>query len=353
MGPSYRNPPVVYIGKSGDILGLVPPKRTAIDIDGVFRYLRTDLGKVEKALVSCLRSPVPLIPVVGRHITLSGGKRLRPAVLLLTADACGYRGPRRTVMSVVTEYMHTATLLHDDVVDLGTMRRGKPSANVVFGNSVSILVGDFLFARASQLMTEDGDIDVLGIYARTLVSLSEGEVLQLMRTRDPGITEEEYLAVVFCKTASLIAAASETGAVLAGADPATRRAMFRYGRAVGIAFQLVDDILDYTGTEKELGKRPLQDLREGKVTLPLIHALRVAGRVERERARAVLAKKVLSGGDVDFLAGLVDRHGGISFASARAREFVRRGKRHLSRLPDSPAREFLRVLSDYVVSRSG
>src|SRR5512139_12231 len=352
MAPSYRTPPVVYIGKSGDILGIVPPKRTAIDIDGVFRYLRTDLRKVEKALVSCLKSPVPLIPVVGKHITLSGGKRLRPAVLLLTADACGYRGPRRTVMSVVTEYMHTATLLHDDVVDLGTVRRGKPAANVVFGNSVSILVGDFLFARASQLMTDDGDIDVLGIYARTLVSLSEGEVLQLMRTRDPGITEEEYLTVVFCKTASLIAAASETGAVLAGADPATRRAMFGFGKAVGIAFQLVDDILDYTGTEKELGKRPLQDLREGKVTLPLIHALGAADRGDRERARAALARKKLSGKDVAFLAGLVKRHDGIAFASARAREFVRRGRRYLSLLPDSPACDSLRVLSDYVVSRS-
>src|SRR5512139_2534266 len=352
MAPSYRTPPVVYIGKSGDILGIVPGRRANIDIDGVFRYLSRDLRTVERALASHLASPVPIIPVVGKHITLSGGKRVRPAILLLTADACGYRGPRRTVMSVVTEYMHTATLLHDDVVDLGTMRRGKPSANVVFGNSVSILVGDFLFARASQLMTDDGDIDVLGIYARTLVSLSEGEVLQLMRARDPGITEGEYLTVVFCKTSSLIAAASETGAVLAGADPATRRAMFGFGKAVGIAFQLVDDILDYTGTERELGKMPLQALREGKVTLPLIHALRVSGRAERERAKAVLAKKKLSAGEVEFLAGVVKRHDGIAFASARAREFVRRGRRYLSLLPDSPARDSLRVLSDYVVSRS-
>jgi len=330
----------------------VPARRTTIDIDGVFRYLRSDLRKVEKALVSHLRSPVPLIPVVGKHITLSGGKRIRPAILLLAADACGYRGPRRTVMSVVTEYMHTATLLHDDVVDLGAVRRGKPSANVVFGNSVSILVGDFFFARASQLMTEDGDIDVLGIYAGTLVSLSEGEVLQLMRTRDPDITEEEYLAVVFCKTASLIAAAGETGAVLAGASPATRKAMFGFGKAVGIAFQLVDDILDFTGTEKALGKRPHQDLREGKVTLPLIHALRVASRRERERARAVLAKKALSPGDVSFLAGMVARHDGIGYAAAKARGFIRRGKRLLSRLPESPARDALLTLSDYVVSRT-
>jgi octaprenyl-diphosphate synthase len=343
---------VVYIGNSGDILGGVPPKRAATDIDGVFRYLRADLRTVERALVTCLKSPVSLIPVVGKHITLSGGKRIRPAVLLLVADACGYRGPRRTVMSVVTEYMHTATLLHDDVVDLGTMRRGRPAANVVFGNSVSILVGDFLFARASQLMTEDGDIDVLGIYARTLVSLSEGEVLQLMRTRDAGITEEEYLTVVFCKTASLIAAASETGAVLAGAGPETRRSMFGFGKAVGIAFQLVDDILDYTGSEKALGKRPLQDLREGKVTLPLIHALRGADRRDRDRARASLGKKSLSAGDVAFLSGLVSAHGGIAYTAGRAREFVRRGKGFLARLPDSPARESLRILSDHVASRS-
>src|SRR3990172_6534720 len=253
-------------------------------MDGVFRYLSRDLRTVERALVSHLRSPVPLIPVVGKHITLSGGKRIRPAILLLTADACGYRGPRRTVMSVVTEYMHTAALLHDDVVDTGTVRRGKPSANVVFGNSVSVLVGDFLFARASQWMTE-----------------------------------KEYLTVVFCKTASLIAAAAETGAVLAGADPATRKAMFGFGKSVGIAFQLVDDILDVTGTERSLGKRPLQDLREGKVTLPLLHALREAGAADRERARRALAKKEPGDRDVAYLAGLVVRHDGIGDAGSRAR----------------------------------
>jgi octaprenyl-diphosphate synthase len=330
----------------------VPGRRRIIDIDAVFRYLSRDLRTVERALVSNLASPVPLIPVVGKHITLSGGKRIRPAILLLAADACGYRGPRRTVMSVVTEYMHTATLLHDDVVDTGTVRRGRPSANVVFGNSVSVLVGDFLFARASQLMTDDGDLDVLGIYARTLVHLSEGEVLQLMRTRDPRITEKEYLAVVFCKTASLIAAAGETGAVLAGADSATRKAMFGFGKSVGTAFQLVDDILDFTGTEKSLGKRPLQDLREGKVTLPLLHALREAGDADRERARRVLAKKEPGDRDVAFLAGLVARHDGIGYAAARAREFIRRGKRFLEPLPGSPARSALLALSDYVTSRT-
>lgn len=321
-------------------------------IDSVFQYLSRDLRKVEQALVSHLKSPVPLIPLIGRHITLSGGKRFRPAVLLLSAEACGYTGPRRIVMSVVTEYMHTATLLHDDVVDGGVMRRGKPAANVVFGNSASILVGDFLFARASQLMTADGDLDVLGIYARTLVSLSEGEVLQLMKSADPAITEKEYLRVVYHKTASLIAAASETGSVLAGAGKPLRKRMFEYGKAVGIAFQLVDDILDYTGSEKELGKRPHQDLREGKITLPLIHALRHAGEADRKKARKILNGGAPSAREVSFLAGFVKGHGGIDYTARRAKSFVGRGKTLLSGLPDSAARSALSALSGYIVSRS-
>jgi octaprenyl-diphosphate synthase len=323
-----------------------------VDIDGVFGYLRDDLRKVERALVSNLKSPVPLIPIVGKHITLSGGKRFRPAVLLLSAEACGYTGPRRTVLAVVTEYMHTATLLHDDVVDLGSVRRGRPSANIIFGNSVSILVGDFLFARASQLMTEDGDIDVLGIYARTLVSLSEGEVLQLTKSGDPGISEKDYLRVVFNKTASLIAAASETGAVLAGAGETLRGRMFEYGKSVGIAFQLMDDILDYTGTEKELGKPPRQDLREGKVTLPLLHALREADTRDRRAAALLLVRKERSERDITFLARLVERYGGIEYTARSARLYVNRGKKFLSALPDSKARAALLLLSDYIVLRS-
>jgi octaprenyl-diphosphate synthase len=327
-------------------------KGRGTDIDGVFRYLKDDLRKVEKALVSHLKSPVPLIPVVGRHITLSGGKRFRPAVLLLVAEACGYTGPRRIVMSVVTEYMHNATLLHDDVVDGGVLRRGKPAANIVYGNSVSILVGDFLFARASQLMTEDGDLDVLGIYARTLVSLSEGEVLQLMKSADRRISENDYLRVVFHKTASLIAAASETGAVLASAGKTLRKRMFEYGKSVGIAFQLMDDILDYVGTEKELGKRPLQDLREGKITLPFIHALREARNGDRRKAWEILDRRKFTDREVSFLAKMVARNGGLEYTNRRARHFVNRGKRHLGSLPASPARDGLLALSDYIVSRT-
>ncbi len=322
------------------------------NIGGVFRYLKGDLRTVEKALVANLKSPVPLISLVGKHITLSGGKRFRPAVLLLAAEACGYTGPRRIVMSVVTEYMHNATLLHDDVVDGGVVRRGKPAANVVYGNPVSILVGDFLFARASQLMTDDGDLDVLGIYARTLVSLSEGEVLQLLRSADRELSEDEYLRVVFHKTASLIAAASETGAVLAGAGASLRKRMFEYGKAIGIAFQLVDDVLDYIGTEKELGKQPLQDLREGKITLPLIHALKEAGDGDRRKAGEILDRRRFSNREISFLARMVTKNGGLEYTKRRAKDFVDRGKKFLTFLPASPARDGLASLSDYIVSRA-
>ncbi len=323
-----------------------------MDIDRVFRYLKRDLQKVEKALVTHLKSPVPLVPVVGRHIILSGGKRFRPAVLLLVAHGCGYTGPRRIVMAVVTEYMHNATLLHDDVVDGGVIRRGRPAANVVYGNTASVLVGDFLFARASQLMTDDGDPKVLAIYARTLVSLSEGEVLQLTRSADPAISEKEYLDVVFHKTASLIAAASETGAVLGGASALLRRRMYDFGKAMGNAFQLADDVLDYTGTEEELGKRPLQDLREGKITLPLIFALRAAPHADRARACKILARGTLTEREIAFVARLVERNGGLDYTKRRARDFVEAGKRFLFRLPPSTARDCLAALSDYIVSRT-
>ena len=307
---------------------------------------------MERVLASNIKSAVPLIPIVGKHITMSGGKRIRPAMLLLCSDACGYRGPRRITVSAVAEYTHTATLLHDDVVDLGTVRRGKPSANVVFGNSVSVLVGDFLFARASQLMINDGNTDIYKIFSRTMVSIIEGELLQLTKAGDGGITEKQYFDVIYRKTASLFAATSEVGAVLAGADQRIRKALFGYGRCVGMAFQLVDDILDYTGTEKKLGKRPFQDLREGKVTLPLLHALRNVDAAERERAGKALVKKERGERDIAFLAGLVDRNGGVEYTALRAGDFIRRGKRYLRELPASKAREALVALSDYVVSRT-
>ncbi|MCL2102454.1 MAG: polyprenyl synthetase family protein, partial [Syntrophorhabdaceae bacterium] len=270
---------------------------------------------------------------------------------LFCSAPCGPARPPRITMSVVAEYIHPAPLLHDDVVDMGTIRRGKPSANVVFGNSISVIVGDFLFARASQLMITDGDADVYEIFARTLIDIVEGEALQLTKACDDEITEKQHLDVVDRKTASLFAAACETGAVLAGADRTICKALSRYGRCVGMAFQLTDDILDYTGAEKKLGKRTFQDLREGKITLPLLHALQKADVKERGRALNMLAKKERGERDIAFLAGLVGS-GGVEYAASRASDYIRRGKRYLRALPASEARDALAALSDYVVSRT-
>ena len=324
----------------------------AIDINGVFRYLERDLRAVERLLASNLKSATPVISAVGKHITLSGGKRIRPALLLLCADACGYRGARRIGLSAATEYMHTATLLHDDVVDLGMVRRGKPSANMVFGNSVSVLVGDFMFARASQLIVDNGGPDIFKVYARTLVSIAEGEVMQLAKTHDVEITEKQYLDVIYRKTASFFAAICEVGAMLAEADKKVRQTINGYGRCVGMAFQLIDDALDYAGAEKKLGKRLFQDLREGKITLPLLHALREAGDAERKRALKALAGKKLTEPEIAFLAELVKRNGGVEYTVSRAEDFIRRGKQYLRPLPDSKAKDAMAVLADYVVSRT-
>ena len=273
-------------------------------------------------------------------------------MLLLCADACGYRGSRRIGLAAATEYMHTATLLHDDVVDEGTIRRGKPSANKVFGNSVSVLVGDFLFALASRLMVANGDVDIFRAYAGAIVAIAEGEVMQLAMARNGGITEEQYTGIIRRKTASFFAVTSEAGAMLAGADQRIRKALYGYGRCVGMAFQLMDDILDYTGAERKLGKRPFQDIREGKITLPLLHALRKAPPLERKRALSVLAGEKLLRRDIAFLAGLVKQNGGVEYTVSRAVGFIRQGKRHLRALPDSRAKDALAVLADYVVSRT-
>ncbi len=319
-------------------------------IQDVFTYIEKDLERVEKYLVRYLSSEAGLIPVVGEYITGSGGKRFRPAVLILASRALGYRGKRMIDLACVTEYMHTASLLHDDVVDEAPVRRGKPSAHTVFGNKVSILVGDFLFARASQLMVKDGDLDVLNIFSRTLVHLTEGEVLQLTKSTSPSITEEEYVRIVFNKTASLICAASETAAVIASAGSKVRKKLYKYGEAAGIAFQLMDDILDYQGYEGDTGKKKGQDLREGKITLPLIYTLSVSTVREKREIQSLLRKT----GDDSAIEKIIERvreKGGIEYTMKRAKEYVEQAVKHLDVLPDCRAREALIVLTRYIVER--
>jgi len=250
--------------------------------------LAPSLELVERAMREQLASASALVGMLGEHVLGAGGKRMRPALLLLSAELCGYTGPRCVQVAAAVELLHTATLLHDDVVDLSELRRGRPSANAVWGNRRAVLAGDFFYARASSMIVEDGDLDILWIFAATIRSMAEGELLQLERSFDPSVTEAHYFAVIEHKSAVLLSAACEAGAILGGVTRAERRKLAEYGRELGIAFQLCDDALDYQAGEAELGKRAFADLREGKVTLPLLLALKRCTPAERDAIASVL-----------------------------------------------------------------
>src|SRR5262245_15390978 len=257
------------------------------------------LAQVERAMREQLGSASAVAEEVGAHVLEAGGKRIRPALLALCAELCGYTGPRCVQVAAAIELLHTATLLHDDVVDLSELRRGRPSANAIWGNRRAVLGGDYLYARASAMIVEDGDPDVLWVFADTIRRMAEGELLQLERSFDSTVTEAHYFQVIERKSAALLAAASVSGAIVAGVTRAERRKLEEFGRELGLAFQLRDDALDYEAGEAELGKRPTADLREGKVTLPLLLALKRATPAEREAVASVLKAAALSAGSGD------------------------------------------------------
>jgi len=246
------------------------------------------LELVDRAIHEQLSSASALVGMLGEHVLGAGGKRVRPALLLLSAELCGYTGPRCVQVAAAVELLHTATLLHDDVVDLSELRRGRPSANAVWGNRRAVLAGDFFYARASSMVVEDGDLDILWIFAATIRSMAEGELLQLERSFDPSVTEAHYFAVIEHKSAALMSAVCEAGSILGGVTRAERRKLAEYGRELGLAFQLRDDALDYQAGDAELGKRAFADLREGKVTLPLLLALKRCSPAERDAIASVL-----------------------------------------------------------------
>lgn len=320
-------------------------------MDATLALIGEDLKNVELQFKKDLQSDVPLIRKVGEYVLSSGGKRIRPALLLLGARLCGYTGDRAVPLASVVEFIHTATLLHDDVVDNANLRRGIASANTLWGNEASVLVGDFLFSKSFSLMVVDGDLAVLKVLADATTVIAEGEVLQLVCTSDLDITVERYIEVVRSKTAILLSAACEVGAILGGVAPELRSALAAYGMELGIAFQLVDDTLDYTASEEQFGKSIGHDLEEGKITLPLIHTLHCCSAEERELIASVVEKELLSDEDFALVLDLVKRYGGIQHAGAAAKEYVARCKRHLEVFPASPARDALCELADYVVTR--
>jgi octaprenyl-diphosphate synthase len=315
--------------------------------------LHEDMEACNRAIVARMDSPVALIPQLAAHIVAAGGKRLRPLLTLAAARLCGYQGGQRHVnLAACVEFIHTATLLHDDVVDESRLRRGLASANAVFGNKAPVLVGDFLFTRAFQLMIEDGSLSVLQILSHAAATIAEGEVLQLVTQHDLATTEERYLEVVRGKTAALFAAACEVGAVVAGRPPAEESALATYGMDLGIAFQLVDDALDYAADERVLGKTVGDDFREGKITLPILIAYAAGSAEERAFWSRTLEMGEQTEADLPRAMDLLARHDAISATLGRAARFVRSAQDALNIFPHSEMRQSLIDVAAYTVDRA-
>ncbi len=292
----------------------------------------------------------PRIPQVTAHLVEAGGKRLRPMLTLAAAKLCGYTGPYHIHLAATVEFIHTATLLHDDVVDESHQRRGRPTANLLWDNTSSVLVGDYLFARSFQLMVETGSLRVLDILANAAATIAEGEVLQLTAARNLATTEAIYLQVVRGKTAALFSAATEVGGVIAGVPDAAVKALFAYGDALGVAFQIVDDLLDYSGTAA-IGKDIGDDFREGKLTLPVIRAVAAANAEERAFWAKCIQKNRVAPGDLETAQGLLARHGALEATRRDAVLWAEKAKAALADLPAHEIRDMLRDLADYVVAR--
>ena len=315
------------------------------------RLVQDDLQECNRTIVERMASDVALIPQLAAHLVAAGGKRIRPLLTLAAARMCGYSGQRHVHLAACVEFIHTATLLHDDVVDDSKLRRGLASANAVFGNKASVLVGDFLFARAFQLMVLDGSLKVLGILSKAAATIAEGEVLQLVTQNDLASGEAQYLEVIGGKTAALFTAACEVGAVVADRPLPEERALGDYGTALGMAFQLVDDALDYAADQATLGKTVGDDFREGKVTLPVLLAYAAGDAEERAFWERTIDQNEQTDSDLDRAMALIARHDAIKATLRRAADFAGQAKASLSIFPLSPYREALEGVADYTVSR--
>ncbi|MER5172010.1 polyprenyl synthetase family protein [Thioclava sp. GXIMD2076] len=320
--------------------------------DRLAQALAGDMEAVNALIRTKMASKhAPRIPEVTAHLVEAGGKRLRPMLTLAAARICGYDGPYHVHLAATVEFIHTATLLHDDVVDESAQRRGRPTANLLWDNKSSVLVGDYLFARAFQLMTEPDNMRVLGILSNASAVIAEGEVLQLTAAQDLATTEDIYLQVIRGKTAALFSAATQVGGVLAEADPASEKALFDYGDALGIAFQMVDDLLDYGGVTDVIGKNTGDDFRERKLTLPVIKAVAAADQTERAFWSRVIEKGDQQDGDLEQAMALMAKHGTLAATRDAAIVWADRARAALGALPDHPLRAMLDDLADYVVAR--
>ncbi len=314
--------------------------------------VRDDLQACNRLIVDRMQSPVVLIPQLAAHIVAAGGKRLRPLLTLAASRLCGYRGDKHVLLAACVEFIHTATLLHDDVVDESALRRGQASANALFGNQASVLVGDFLFARAFELMVECGSLKVLAILSAASATIAEGEVLQLVTQNDTSATEAQYLEVIHGKTAALFAAATRVGAVVAELPMDGEEAMDAYGRNLGIAFQLVDDALDYSAAQEELGKTVGDDFREGKITLPVLLALARGSADELRFWRRVLEDREQTDADLAEAQRLLTLHHALDDTILRARNYGNLALVALDRFADCAEKRALAGIVEFCIARA-
>ena len=320
-------------------------------INQIFALIEDELKETEVAFSRYLGSDIALIPKIGEHIILSGGKRLRPALLILTCGMFGGNRKTATLLAAVIEFVHTATLLHDDVVDEADMRRGLAAANTIWGNEASVLVGDFLFAMAFDLAVDQGSLATLKSLSTATRRLAEGEILELMKTADVSTSEDDYIKIIDGKTAILMAAACEIGAIIAEVEPDIQNKMKEFGLCLGIAFQMIDDILDYSSCEEDLGKTIGIDLEEGKVTLPLIHTLQLARPEEQERIKEIITADYVSRQDFDFVHKLMKSYQSLEYTKAKADSYLKKAHAILNEIPESQETEALHFITDYVLSR--
>jgi octaprenyl-diphosphate synthase len=322
-----------------------------LNSEQAFRLVEKELEAVEADMARNFFSEIKMIPTVSRYLISSGGKRFRPLLLLLAAKLGGYSGPHAIPMASAIEFIHTATLLHDDVVDRAFLRRGLASANSVYGDGASVLVGDFLFTKAFSMIVQGGNLKILEVISASTTRMAEGEVMQLVKMGNPETTEEDYRYVVINKTAILISAACQIGGVLAGVPPQKEKALADFGLNVGIAFQLMDDTLDYIAEEETLGKTIGKDLLEGKVTLPMIHALRMGAPADRERLAGIIENPNRTEEDLKQVMRLVQDLAGIEYTVERATAYVDQARAALSPFAPSPEKEALLAISEYTLKR--
>jgi octaprenyl-diphosphate synthase len=331
--------------------GSASPAAQANPLQRLADTLKPDMDAVNALIIDRMQSDIPLIPQLAGHLIAGGGKRIRPLLTLAAAGLFDYQGARQHKLAACVEFIHTATLLHDDVVDESDQRRGKASANAVFGNEAAVLVGDFLFSRAFQLMVEDGSLEVLRILSTASAVIAEGEVLQLSTANNLETTEADYLKVIGAKTAELFAAACEVGAIVADRPAEECKALRDYGMYLGLAFQISDDVLDYAASEERLGKSVGDDFKEGKMTLPVLKALAMGNDTEKAFWQRTMCDLNQTEADLAEAQALIKKHNTLELSLAQARDFAARGRQCLEALPASAIRQDLAELIDFAVER--